>query len=190
MTNTTDRHPSELLPWLVNGTLEGDERRFVEQHVAGCSECRTELKILQDIRSTIQSQTLEDGGELGLQRMLREIHKTSVTRPRWLLPAAVAAGLVIIVQSAMLIQSVQQLPGYAPLSGPTAGEGVLQVEFMPIAKEGEIRELLYAEGVRIVDGPSAIGIYRLAVDPERDPQVVVKQLQGHKTLIRHVAPNQ
>ena len=35
---------SELLPWLLNASLEGDERREVEEHLAGCESCRRELE--------------------------------------------------------------------------------------------------------------------------------------------------
>lgn len=34
---------TELLPWLLNGTLEEGERREVEAHLAGCEACRTAL---------------------------------------------------------------------------------------------------------------------------------------------------
>ncbi|HEU4619420.1 MAG TPA: zf-HC2 domain-containing protein [Gammaproteobacteria bacterium] len=35
---------SRLLPWLVNGTLEGSERERVERHVHDCLACRAELR--------------------------------------------------------------------------------------------------------------------------------------------------
>ncbi|MCI0486685.1 MAG: zf-HC2 domain-containing protein [Blastocatellia bacterium] len=34
---------NELLPWFANGTLEGEERRTVSEHLAGCRSCRREL---------------------------------------------------------------------------------------------------------------------------------------------------
>ena len=34
---------TELLPWLLNGSLEGEERRAVCEHLAGCESCRGEL---------------------------------------------------------------------------------------------------------------------------------------------------
>lgn len=45
-TTTRDHHAhvTELLPWLVNGTLEADERRRVEEHLARCDACRGELQ--------------------------------------------------------------------------------------------------------------------------------------------------
>src|SRR5213592_5034525 len=40
-----------LLPWLVNGTLEGDERAFVEQHVAACPRCQREVEWLREFHA-------------------------------------------------------------------------------------------------------------------------------------------
>ncbi|HHQ42366.1 MAG TPA: zf-HC2 domain-containing protein, partial [Chromatiales bacterium] len=42
-----EEHPVELLPWLANGTLEGEERERVQRHVEGCARCRAELEFLQ-----------------------------------------------------------------------------------------------------------------------------------------------
>src|SRR6185295_12774182 len=38
-------HPEvwALMPWAVNGTLEGHERRAVEERLATCTSCRAEL---------------------------------------------------------------------------------------------------------------------------------------------------
>lgn len=187
MSHPPQQHPTELLPWLANGSLQGEERKAVESHVAGCAECQAELKLLQRLRQTIRSQPLPEAGDLGLQRLLREARRQSVSRPRWLLPAALAASLVIAVQAVMLLQSGPQEPVYAPLSGPAAGEGQLQVEFMPDAREADLRELLRESGVRIVDGPSAAGLYRLAVNPGQDPRLVAQKLRASKALIRHIA---
>lgn len=38
----------ELLPWLVNGSLEAGERQAVESHLADCSDCRDELIATRD----------------------------------------------------------------------------------------------------------------------------------------------
>jgi len=35
---------AELLPWLLNGTLEEEERQAVEGHLEGCPRCRAELE--------------------------------------------------------------------------------------------------------------------------------------------------
>lgn len=44
MDETTHTRTVELLPWLVNGTLEPGERRSVEEHLGSCLDCRSELE--------------------------------------------------------------------------------------------------------------------------------------------------
>ena len=39
----------DLLPWLVNGTLDQGDRARVEQHLAECEECRVDLALEQDL---------------------------------------------------------------------------------------------------------------------------------------------
>jgi len=187
MPHRFDQHPTELLPWLANGTLQGAEQDAVKRHVDGCAECQNELNLLLRLRTTIQSETLPEGaGELGLQRLLRQVGKKSKSPRRWWLSAALAASLVIGVQTVMLLQRVPDESLYTPLSGPTAREGVLQVEFMPEAREADLRELLRASGARIVDGPSAVGLYRLAIQPGSDPDQVLRRLRERTDLIRHI----
>jgi anti-sigma factor RsiW len=187
MQAASEHHPRELLPWLANGTLEGAERTEVERHVADCAQCQSELALLKTLRNTLQAQPQTDAGELGLQRLLRSVRKEPGARPRWLLPAAMAAGLVIAVQTVMLMQTGPVETVYAPLSGPATGEVVLQVEFTPDAREVELRAALHAVGARIVDGPSAAGVYRIALEPGRDSQQALDELQARTDLVRHIA---
>lgn len=45
----TDCQPTvELLPWWLNGSLDADERRSVETHLASCADCRRELASTKD----------------------------------------------------------------------------------------------------------------------------------------------
>jgi len=39
----------DLLPWLVNGTLDQGDRARVEQHLVECEECRADLALEQDL---------------------------------------------------------------------------------------------------------------------------------------------
>ena len=34
-----------LIPWLVNGTIEDEERREVERHLAACHDCREQYAL-------------------------------------------------------------------------------------------------------------------------------------------------
>jgi len=44
------RKVRELLPWFVNGTLAGEERAMVEQHLRRCRRCRAEVEELQEMK--------------------------------------------------------------------------------------------------------------------------------------------
>jgi anti-sigma factor RsiW len=48
---SSHRTTQELLPWLLNGTLEGEEAQQVEQHLQECPACRSELECLNVLRS-------------------------------------------------------------------------------------------------------------------------------------------
>lgn len=44
----------DLLPWYVNGSLEGQEAGAVRQHLEGCSSCTAELDALGEIASLVR----------------------------------------------------------------------------------------------------------------------------------------
>jgi anti-sigma factor RsiW len=187
MPQTSEQHPTELLPWLVNGTLQGAERKAVEAHVAGCARCQAEVELLRAMRRAVQAGPPAGAGELGWQRLRRRLRRERTVTPRWVWPAALAASLVIVAQTTLLLQGLPEPALYEPLGGPVAGEQAAQVRFVPEASEAALRALLREAGVRIIDGPSAAGVYRLSLDPERDPDEVTELLQARPDLIRHFA---
>jgi anti-sigma factor RsiW len=187
MSEASEQHPTELLPWLVNGTLQGAERDAVEVHVAGCARCRAEVDLLRAMRRGVQAEAPAGAGELGWQRLRRGLRRDRAVTPRWVWPAALAASLVIVAQTALLVQGLPESARYEPLGERAAVEQAAQVRFVPEASEAALRALLREAGVRIIDGPSAAGVYRLALDPERDPAEVTELLQARPDLIRHFA---
>ncbi len=48
MEETTHARTVELLPWLINGTLDPGARRRVEEHLEDCLDCRSELSATRD----------------------------------------------------------------------------------------------------------------------------------------------
>jgi len=103
MTRPEFNHPEELLPWLVNGTLEGEELRRVEEHLRSCLTCRREVDELRRLRREIQAASDVSPSETpGLERLLAEV-EAERPRPRsrrWFRPwqpmlaAAVLAAVV------------------------------------------------------------------------------------------------
>ena len=58
MTNTVstgglEQKALELLPWYVNGTLEGEERELVARQVLASLTCRKELERLRQVESPV-----------------------------------------------------------------------------------------------------------------------------------------
>ena len=67
-------HPTELLPWYVNGTLDGEERAMVEKHLKECLACRNELEEMEALHVVVQAHASASNesspGQAGLDRLL------------------------------------------------------------------------------------------------------------------------
>ena len=187
--SSPDDHPLDLLPFHVNGTLDAAERQRVVAHLAACEACREELALLEALKAGVRA---ADAGspplEMGWQRLARDMRADGRRRSGrgWLKLALAASLLVVVVQTGLLVQRHGAEPGYRP-AGVTETGVVLQVRFRPQASEAEMRALLQSIGGRIVDGPGALGIYRVRLAEGRDAAAVLKQLQGRPELVEHVA---
>ncbi len=162
------QHPDELLPWLANNTLGGAERLEVEAHVASCERCRRELAYLDSLRSSVaEMECIQAPGEFGLHRLLRDIRRSPqhTERRRWLAPALAASLAVVVLQGVMLAHLWTQPVNIAPLGREMLDADVLQIRFEPRATETDIREALQAVGASLIDGPGALGIYRVRLEP-------------------------
>ncbi|MEZ5713866.1 MAG: hypothetical protein R3D85_01075 [Paracoccaceae bacterium] len=154
---------SALLPFLANGTLEGDEKAQVEAALAEDTVLRDELRALRAIRATMQDEAEFTPGEMGLARLMRGVEaETAVAaapRRTWIWQAAAAVLLAVAVGQAALTWRAPAPGGYE-LAG--AGEAALSVAVAPGVSEEAFRALLLDAGVAIVGGPSALGLYDLA----------------------------
>ena len=162
------QHPDELLPWLANGTLGGAERQEVEAHVATCERCRRELAYLQSLRSSVaELESAQAPGEFGLNRLLRDIRRRPqyAERRRWLAPALAASLAVVALQGVMLAHLWTRSVNIVPLGRELLDADVLQIRFDPRATEADIRVTLQAIGASLIEGPGALGIYRVRLGP-------------------------
>lgn len=185
-------HPEDLLPWYVNDTLAGDELELVERHLAGCPRCREEVGFLGFLRSRIQAHGDSEGpGVLARARMMRSIRRERY-RP-WLKPAlAVAAAIVIAVQTVLLVTMVPRESAIAPLGAPASPGVVIQLQFVPTATEPGIREVLQAAGATIIAGPGALGVYRVRLEgirPDEQERIahVLETLRAQSQIVSHAA---
>lgn len=160
----------ELLPWLVNGTLGGQERDAVEQHTRACIACRREIREQQSLYAAARARrTIDVSAEAGFDRLNSELDEA----PPWQLryatvgrfAAAAAAGVAVLA----LLLWFTPLPrldagNYSTLAtAPAAGETVLDIVFADQTTAAEIQALLDEIGGEIVAGPTPLGRYSVRV---------------------------
>ncbi len=165
------------LPWLVNDSLDDEERDALQATVEASPELQRERDFLAALRSSVKQQQPEAPLELGWRRLQRDIHrerKPKGVSASWR-AAAVAASLLLLVQSLVVWLPREGTDQYRPLSSGTQ-VSTLQVRFVDSASEANIRQLLREQHLRIVDGPSAAGLYRLVSEGDRaDALAALKQ---------------
>lgn len=185
----------ELLPWLVNETLHGDEREQVEQHLRDCLICRKELGSQHALAATVKDQpTLDWSVEQNFDALLRRIDtaaaRSSTRYHRWrtllaspaLLAGASATAVAIIVVAAWLGRAgteAESFGSYSTLAQPSSSV-LVDVIFSPGTSETQMRALLQELGATIVAGPSELGRYTIRVDgaEPRDVDMLVAELRG------------
>jgi hypothetical protein len=189
-----------LLPWLLNGTLTGGERRDVEAHLRSCTQCRGELAYQQRLMSHYLACAAADDApdaEQALQRLQQRIAsdppRRASRRPavaavpwRWLL--AVQLGAIVALGSLALLQLApirddDAVAPYRGLADPAQrASGDALVVFAPTASEAAVRAALQRAGARIVDGPTAAGAYVLQFDAPPDAALAALRAEG--TIVR------
>ncbi len=148
-----------LLPFLANDTLTGKDRQQVETAVNADPVLQQDLAALRAIRQTMQSGTVQSPGDLGLARLMRETKAPAKpSRPiLWQIAAGVLLA-VVVGQSALLIKDPVS-DGY-DLAGQV---NPALIGFAPEITESAMRDLLLEAGVKIIGGPSALGLYQFTV---------------------------
>ena len=188
MSAADDQRLNELLPWYVNGTLEPDQRAWVDQmmaaHPAAFAAMTREKNLLVASETMLLPVIAQD---LGLARLRSRVKADAVSlptapsraarsslwsnlqqwlaRPQW----ATAMGVLVVAQAGVIGWLATATDRYDDGTSTTRSVGVtqvhtLRVSFRPGASELEIRAALVAAAARIVGGPTQIGEYWLASD--------------------------
>jgi anti-sigma factor RsiW len=164
-----------LLPWYANGTLGEDEKHAVENWLAESRDARAQLAFIQTLARDVQSAPAAQASDLGWQRLKRELKnqrgsetpKAGKTAGSWWRPGlAAAAAVVIALQIGILVQPQKEAANQHLLSGnPTAlaNHWLIQVEFRDETAWQSLSKLLLDLDARLIDGPSSIGLVRIAV---------------------------
>ena len=160
-----------LLPWLANGTLEGEELMRVRAHLDQCAACRNELDWLRSLQGAYAEEATPVPPPR-LSRRLRHLTASHSTRRHnrsrwqpWLIAAQTA---VMLVMGLALLQYQRPVPGlYHTLAAPAVARDRLVVVFDPALSEMRMRRLLQACDAHVVDGPTAAGAWVLSVPSAR-----------------------
>jgi hypothetical protein len=159
---------------LINGTLVGAERDFVEEHLRACIVCRRELKEQQRLHAAVRARrTVDVSAEAGFDRLDRELDaEDGAGRPGWRLrpmlraPFAVAAAAGVAVLAVLLwFTPLPELgrADYETLATTPADAALLDVVFADETTAAEMQDLLDEIGGEIVAGPSRLGRYSVRV---------------------------
>lgn len=213
-------HFEKMLPWLVNGTLSADEKKDVELALAKSEQLQQEKAFLSNLQEQIVQQPMPDAPvEFAWQKMKRQIaqqdnQQQSNQQPakspntesntvalesrrskRWKY-AAMAASVLLVIQSSTLLVSWNQEDPYRPLSSDSASNRTnaaqLTIQFTESASAIEIQTLLRRYQLTIVSGPSSIGLYKLVGpnDSKTMSDELLQKLAAQPNLIAHVQKNE
>lgn len=162
----------ELLPWYVNGTLVPEERHRIEMHLTTCAVCRQEVALLEQISTALHADVPEPKVDLYPRTLARlqsahpaglldRIRNLVAPIPRY---AQVALAAQLAVVALLVVALVSQGP-FATLSdgGPTGPAVRVQVAFQDQTTLDQVQGILTPLKARIIDGPSATGLYVLEV---------------------------
>src|SRR6185437_9044513 len=101
-TTKEPRHHPGLLGAYVLDVLDPEERRQIDEHLAGCAECRAELAELEavkDVLDELPPEALMHGppdADLVLQKTLRQMRSESTAQDRRGWSMAVAAAAIVV----------------------------------------------------------------------------------------------
>ena len=193
----------ELLPWLVNESLETHEREAVHQHATNCVICRRELAHLEALRAAIapterqkpveapdmrrinaQIDALVDRENLGdvVLARLREWFRNP-----WRF-AFTLQTVLLVALGAVWLAPLNPEPEFRTLTEPqTLPAGFyVRIVFDPTLDPAQMSVLLDGTGLAVVSGPSARGVYTLRFGDgtaATDRIAVVRALQGQPGVL-------
>lgn len=190
-----DHEIEMLVPLWVNGRASKDERRSVEAALLRNPGLRAEASRLSFLRQEMRDEPARSTpGDLVLARLHRSI---DADRPVRMRQAALflAGALAATVVFALVLWN--QPPASVALGGgeyrQASGEGAagaFTVLFRQDASAGQIGTFLHDNHLTVVDGPSAIGLYRLQPDPDANIDDTLATLRNAGNLIESADPNE
>lgn len=182
MTAGDHQRAAELLPWLVNGTLQGRDLAWINVHLEQCAACRSEHQAQIVIRDALTTQpAVEFAPQPSFNRLWAQIETSTAPvaasslarRPgransRWIVGALALQAAVIIALLAMVLRAPPGAPGgdYRTVTSAATRSTAdsLQVVFDDGVTIGDVRSMLGRAGLTVSSGPTAAGVYVLVAD--------------------------
>lgn len=180
----------ELLPWFVNGTLEGEERETVQRALRSSITVRREHERLSRLQAVVKSDDAELAAtDRGFERLMARIaadDAAGVTRPAaqartlrsW--PLAQAAAVLALVSGVVwwLGRGESAAPaGYVTLTREAQGGPQLRLVFAPDIDDAERQALLKEFGLTQAAPPTPEGLYTLAPAANADAGAIAARLR-------------
>lgn len=174
-------HAMEMLPWLINDSLPGDERAAVLDHAQSCVMCRREMKSLEELRDSVSRLSSPVPiPEPDMRNINARIDKL-INRQNWARRsvswigdffaspwrvAYVAQTMLLVVLAAALLWPATRDTEYTMLTQASdlADGYYVRVVFSPDLAHSDLKELLDELELTVVAGPSDRGVYTLATE--------------------------
>ena len=186
----------ELLPWLVNGTLDGDEAQHARAATGTDLEARRQLRELEALAAIVRDAPLLDASpELGFERLKHQLDRNWAKPTRVLPPPpqarriahrglALAAGVLLALFANQVAFEPSLLPSFRALTQAPAESTTLHVVFDASLDAAAIDARLAAHGATRV-GPVGAG-NRVEVDPGEGDSAALAAALGRDPAVRLV----
>jgi|GEM_PF-277558 len=183
----------DLLPWLVNGRLGGEDLLWLNAHLEGCESCRAECASQRRIRDAVASQpVVEFAPQASFNRLWQQIEADAQVEPPrspvrrsvpWLRVMVAAQVAIILLLGGALWQGWHRVtvPDYRTVTdSPPATGSATRVQIKAIFDDrlrlGDVTAILTGTNLSVLEGPGPTGVYTLvsadasAADPRRVDQ--------------------
>jgi hypothetical protein len=190
----------ELLPWLVTGSLSGDEALVTREHALSCVICRRELEGLELLHNQIALTSEAPAPDMrAINRRIDDLidrrngwrdallRMRDFVRSPWRV-AFVAQSVALLVLAVILLAPNPPQAEFITLSNPPAltETGFIRVVFSPDLDDQALSGLLSEYDLSIMDGPTERGVYTLGNNSPLGEQArgqLVTILQGRSEVL-------
>ena len=181
-----ERKALELMPWYVNGTLEGEDRELVRSQVLASLTCRKELERLRRLQELMKHDDAEavatDRAFESLMARIRASEAAAGSPAGRSVQLAIAASLVAAATTLAWWWVATPVTAPAPYETLTttqpAGAPVrLRVVFEPGVGELERQAVFARHRLTPVAPPTAEGVYTLGFPDDADQAAIVAALR-------------